>query len=117
MRAARNIAILMVLAFFVAVVPGGSNAADALLTLITIGFLAALGLGAYTFYRQQSFTLMTLTDGQRAMLVTALGVLVLMIAGTDQLFSTGPGLLLWLIAVGGAVYALYRVWTAARASY
>lgn len=117
MRAARNIAILMALAFVVAVVPGGSNAADALLTAITIGFLTALGLGGYTLYRQQSFTLMTLSDGQRTVLVTALGVLVLMIAGIDELFTTGPGLLLWLVAVGGSVYALFRVWTAARASY
>lgn len=117
MRVARNIAILMALALVVAVVPGGSNAAQALLTTITIGFLAAIGFGAYSFYRRQSFTLMTLTEGQRSVLVTALGVLVLMVAGTDRLFLTGLGTVLWLAVVAGAVYALYRVWTAAQASY
>jgi len=114
MRAARNIAIIALLALVLAVAPGGTNAAEGLLTAINIVFLAMVGFGAHQFARAKQFTLMTLTEGQRTLLVTALGVIVLMIAGIDELFDSGPGTLLWLAAVGGAVFALYRVWTESR---
>ena len=52
MRALRNIAIIALLALIVAVVPGGDNAADALLALISMLFLALIVAGGYQLYRQ-----------------------------------------------------------------
>lgn len=117
MRAARNIAIIALLALLVAVVPGGDNASEALLTAINLAFLTLIGLGAYQLARMRQLDLMTLSEGQRTLLLTALGVIVLMIAGIEELLGSGPGTVLWLVAIAASIFALYRVWTESRSAY
>ena len=89
MRHARNIAIILVLAFVVAAVPGGGNAAEAILTAISIAFLVVIALAVFQIYRSQQFTIMTLSDRDRAILITAVGAVALMIAGADEMLETG----------------------------
>jgi hypothetical protein len=96
-RTARNIAIVMVLALFVAFVPAGGNAVDTILTAITMGFLAGIAWMIYTFSRQNQLTLATLTDRRRAILYGAFGMLALLVAGKSQMFGTGGGTLLWIL--------------------
>jgi hypothetical protein len=110
MRAARNIAIIALLALIVAAVPGGGNAAEAVLTALTIAFLAVLGLAGFQFYRQNHLAYLSLTDGQRAGVVAAVGAIVLMIAGADELLDTGAGVLVWIGVLGLAVFTLVRAW-------
>ena len=110
MRHLRNIAIIAALALVVAAVPGGGNAAEAVLTTISIAFLVVIGLAGYQLYRSQSFTIMALTDGQRGLLVGALGLIVLMIAGADELLATGLGALVWIGLMAAAVVAIWRIW-------
>ncbi len=117
MRAARNIAIIAVLALIVAVVPGGGNAADGILALISLTFLALIGAAGYQLFRQHRLTYLGLTEGQRAMFVGSLGAIVLMIAGASELTATGAGLLVWLGVIAFAVIMLIKVWGDARASY
>jgi hypothetical protein len=109
-RAVRNIAIIAALAFVVAAVPGGGNAATAVLTAITIAFLATIGWAGYQVYRSQQLAVLSLTDGQRAVLVGAVGVIVLMIAGADEMLNTGGGTLLWIGLLAASVVALWRLW-------
>ena len=71
MKAARNVAIIPLLALIVAAVPGGGNAADAILAAISLSFLALIGFAGYQLYRQNRLTYLGLTDGQRAMFVGA----------------------------------------------
>jgi len=110
-RHVRNIAIILALAFVVASVPGGGNAAEAVLTTISIAFLVVIGLAAYQVYRSQKLTIMSLTDGQRALLVGAVGLIVLMIAGADEMLETSLGALVWigLMAVAVVAISLLRV--------
>ena len=115
MRAARNIAIILVLALIVAEVPGGGNVADGLLAAITLVFLTLIGAIGYHLYRQNKFTYLGLTDPRRAVVVGALGAIVLMIAGTDELLDTGLGLFVWLSVIGISVYGLFRVYQDSRA--
>lgn len=115
MRAARNVAIILLLALVVAEVPGGGNVADGLLAAITVIFLALIGGLAYHLYRQNQFTYLGLTEGRRGIVVGALGAIVLMIAGTDELLETGLGLFVWLSVIGVAVYGLVRVYQDSRA--
>lgn len=117
MRTLRNIAIIAVLAFIVAAVPGGGEAARAIVTAITIGFLVAIGFAAYQLYRQNQLALLALEERSRTMLLAALGAIVLMVAGADELTSTGIGLLVWLGVLGLSIFALVRVWNEARSSY
>jgi hypothetical protein len=110
MRALRNIAIIAALAFVVAAVPGGGNAATAVLTAITIAFLATIGWAGYQIYRSQQLSIMSLTDGQRAVLVASVGAIALMIAGADELLEDGIGTLVWIAVLAASVVAIWRLW-------
>jgi hypothetical protein len=114
MRILRNVAIVMLLAFVVAFVPAGGNAADAVLTAITMGFLAAIAWTVFVLSRQNQLTLSALTDGRRAILYAALGLIALLIAGSDELFSSGGGTLAWIFLLGASVAAIWKVWTEAN---
>ena len=109
MRAARNIAIIMLLALVVAAVPGGGNAATAIVTAISIAFLASIAWAAYVLYRQNELTWLSLSDAQRAQVVVALGLVALMIAGADELLETSLGTLAWIFGLGTAVAMVWRV--------
>jgi hypothetical protein len=109
-RALRNVAIVMALALAVAFMPSGGNVAEAVLTAITMGFLAGLAWMLFVLSRQNQLTLAALGDGRRAILYGALGVIALLIAGADELFASGGGTLLWILLFGASVAAIWRVW-------
>jgi len=113
-RIARNIAIVMVLAGVVAFAPAGGNAAEVVLTAISLGFLAAISWTVFVFSRQNQLTLATLNSRRRAILYGALGLIALLIAGSDELFATGGGTLAWILLLCAAVAAIWRVWTEAN---
>ncbi len=114
MRSARNIAIVMVLALGVAFAPHGGNVADAVLTALTMGFLAGISWMLYTLSRENQLTLATLSDGRRAIFYGAFGMLALLVAGTDKMFSSGGGTLLWLLLLVASVGAIWRIWVEAN---
>jgi hypothetical protein len=113
-RHLRNVAIIMLLAFAVAFAPGGSNWAEAVLTAITMGFLALIAWMIYVLSRQNQLTLATLNDRRRAILYGALGVIALLIVGSDELFATGGGTLAWVLLLGASVGAIWWVWVEAK---
>lgn len=110
MRTLRDVAIIMVLALAVAFAPSGGNVAEAILTAITMGFLAGLAWMLFVLSRQNQLTLATLSDARRGILYGALGVIALLIAGSDMLLGSGGGTLLWIILLGCSVAAIWRVW-------
>ncbi|HEU5105839.1 MAG TPA: hypothetical protein VFU11_08345 [Solirubrobacterales bacterium] len=110
MRTARNVAIIMLLAIPIAFTATGGNLAEAVLTALTMGLLAGLAWMLYTFSRENQLTLATLTDGRRALLYGALGMIALLIAGSDKLFASGGGTLLWILLFAASVAAIWRVW-------
>ncbi|HEX6688163.1 MAG TPA: hypothetical protein VF085_05805 [Solirubrobacterales bacterium] len=114
MRNLRNVAIMLLLAAVVAFVPAGGNAADAILTAITMGFLAAIAWTVFVLSRQNQLTLATLSDGRRAILYAGLGTIALLIAGSDELFASGGGTLVWILLLGASVAAIWKVWTEAN---
>jgi hypothetical protein len=114
MRTARNVAIVMLLALAVAFAPAGGNAVEVILTAITMGFLAGIAWTLYVLSRQNQLTLATLTDARRAILYGALGMIALLIAGSDELFDSGGGTLAWILLLAASVAAIYKVWTEAN---
>jgi hypothetical protein len=114
MRSLRDLAIIMALAFGVAFAPAGGNLAEAVLTALTMGFLAAIAWMIYVLSRQNQLTLATLTDGRRAILYGALGMIALLVAGTEKLFSSGGGTLTWILLFGVSVAAIWRIWVEAN---
>jgi hypothetical protein len=113
-RTARNVLIIMLLALPVAFVPGGGNAVDAIVTALTMGLLAGISWMLYVLSRENQLTLATLSDSRRAILYGALGMIALLIAGTDKLFNTGGGTLLWIVLLGVSVAAIWKVWIEAN---
>jgi hypothetical protein len=109
-KAARNVAIIMLLALIVAFLPGGGNAAEAIITALTMALFAGVAWMVYVLSRENQLTLATLTDGRRALLYGAVAMILLLIAGTDKLFSTGGGTLLWILLFAASVAAIWRVW-------
>jgi hypothetical protein len=110
MRHVRNIAIILALAFVVAAVPGGGNAGEAVLATISIAFLVVIGLLGFQLYRSQSLTLMSFTDGRRALLFGSFGLIVLMIAGADEMLETGLGALIWIGLMAAAAITIWRLY-------
>jgi hypothetical protein len=109
-RSIRDGAIIMALAFCVAFVPAGGNLAEAILTAITMGFLAAIAWMVFVIGRQSQLTLATLTDARRAILYGALGMLALLVAGSDEMTATGGGTLAWIVLLGASMAAIWRIW-------
>jgi hypothetical protein len=100
----------MLLALGVAFLPGGGNVAEALLAALTMALLAGIAWMVYTLSRENQLTLATLSDGRRAVLYGAVGMLLLLIAGSDKLFATGGGTLLWIVLLGVSIAAIWKVW-------
>jgi hypothetical protein len=114
MKAARNVAIIMLLALGVAFLPGGGNAVETVMTAIVMAFLAGITWMIYTLSRQNQLTLATLSDGRRAIFYSAFGMLALLVAGQDKLWSTGMGTLIWLLLLAASVVAIWRIWVEAN---
>jgi len=110
----RNVAIVMLLALGVAFLPHGGNVAEAVLTALTMALLAGIAWMLYIFSRENQLTLSTLTDGRRAIFYGAFGMLALLVAGSDKMFSTGGGTLLWIILLAASVAAIWKVWIEAN---
>ena len=68
MRTARNIAIIALLALGVAFLPRGGDFADAVLTAITMGFLAAFAYAIYGFSRENQLTLLSINEPRKGVL-------------------------------------------------
>jgi hypothetical protein len=113
-RTARNVAIVMLLALVVAVLPGGGNLANAVITALTMALLAGIAWMLYVLSRENQLTLSSLTDGRRAIFYGAFGMLALLVAGSDKMFATGGGTLLWIILLGLSVAAIWKVWIEAN---
>ncbi len=110
MHTARNVAIIMALALGVAFLPHGGNVVDAIFAAITLGFLAGISWMLYTLSRENQLTLATLSDGRRAVFYGAFGMIALLVAGTDKLFSSGGGTLVWILLLGASVAAIWKIW-------
>ncbi len=104
----------MLLALGVAFLPGGGNVAEAVLTALTMGLLAGITWMVYVLSRENQLTLATLSDGRRAILYGAIGMILLLIAGSDRLFSSGGGTLLWILLLAASVAAIWKIWMEAN---
>jgi surface polysaccharide O-acyltransferase-like enzyme len=112
---ARNIAIILVIAALVVVLPGGGTGASTALQALYLIFLATFVWFAVIMYRQHRVTLYSLGDARRAILYAAVGVAALTLTATGRLWSTGAGSVAWLLLMGAAIYAVVAIiWSARR---
>jgi hypothetical protein len=111
---ARNIAIVLVIAALVVVIPGGGTGANVALQAAGLAFVATLGWFASVMYRQHRAAIYSLGDRRRAILYVALGVAAVTLTGTSRMWKTSAGSVAWLVLIGACVYALFAVYWSAR---
>lgn len=114
MGTARDIGIIALLALGVAFVPGGGNAADAVIAALILAFLATLAFAGRQLYRENRFTIDSLPDRERVLLYLGVGLIVLMVAGADSLLTTAGGTLAWIALLALGVIVVARVWVEAN---
>ena len=114
MLAVRNIAIIMLLALRLTVLPAGGNVADGILTALSLIFLGAIALLMVRFWRENSLSRDAMTDRQRGIIYGSLGAIALVVAGTDELFETGAGTVAWLVIVAVSVWLIFTTWREAQ---
>ena len=107
---ARNIAIVVALALAVWLVPGGGTTAGIIRGLLFAAFMALIGLFGARLYIRYRAEIFGLGDKHRAMLYGAIAVILVTLAASSALFSTGPTTLVWLALIGASVWTLVLVW-------
>ena len=110
----RNVGIIALVALMVAAIPGGSDTAELLLAVLSLGFLAALGFLGYRLYMENKFTLWSMSDQHRALLYGGVTVATATLIASDRLFNSGLGTILWFSLLGGSVFAVYHAWVESR---
>jgi hypothetical protein len=112
---ARNIGIIALVALAVTVLPGGGPTVDVIVTLITVGFFAAIAVMGYRLYREHRFSLDALESRQRLILYLSVGLAFLTFAATQRLFDQGgTGAIGWIAMLGLASYGVFWVFTQSR---
>jgi hypothetical protein len=103
--------VVALIALGLVVLPGGGNALDVVLTLLTIAFFAAIALLVFRFYRQYRIELESMDDTVRVALYGSIGLALLTVTATDRLFDAGgAGVVIWFALLALAAYGLFWVW-------
>ena len=106
----RNIAIILALAAAVDFLPGGGNAAAAVLTALTMIFFAAIAWLLYRVYNEQQLTISGLSDGRKAGLFGAVGAIALLVVAYDDFRSWQGGIVLWIALMAVCLGAIFLIW-------
>ena len=115
MQFAWKFGVVMLVALALTVLPGGGNALDVVLTLLTVTFFAAIAFLVYRLYHQYRFDLDALAPTLRLALYGSLALAVLTFTATNRLFDAGGGgVLLWFGLLALASYGLFWTWTRYR---
>jgi uncharacterized protein involved in cysteine biosynthesis len=115
MRVARNWAIVALIALAIVALPGGGPALNAVMSVLSIAFLAAIALFGYRMWHDHRFTVDSLSDRQRFVLYASAGVALLNFTATSRLFNAGGiGVLAWLVLLGLCSYGVMWVFVSYR---
>ena len=106
----RNIAIILALAAAVDFLPGGGSAARAVLTALTMAFLAAIAWLLYRVYNEQQLTLSGLSDSRKTGLFGAVGGIALLTVAYDDFQQWTGGILVWVALVAGCLAVIFLIW-------
>jgi hypothetical protein len=113
-RWALNVGIIALVALAVVALPGGGNAAEGVLAVISLAFLAVMAWFVARLYRENRMTLWSLTSAHRALLYGAVAAAFATVVATPRLWETGLGLLVWVALLAAAVMTVVYVWRASR---
>jgi hypothetical protein len=114
-KTARNVAIILLIAAAVDLLPNGGRVANTFESLLWVAFGIGIGYLGLRSYREYRVAIHGLGDRHRAMFYGALAGGVFVYAARARMWQTGIGELLWFALVALIVYSLlevYRHWRA-----
>ena len=112
MQTAWKFGLIALVALALAVLPGGGNPLDVVLTALTIAFFVAIALLVARMYRQYRLDIETLDAPSGSSSTARSAIAVLTFTATDRLFdSGGAGVLAWFALLALASYGLFWAWT------
>ena len=113
LKTARNVAIVVLIAAAVYLLPGGGRAASTFEALLFVAFAVGIGYIGLRVYREHRIALYSLGDRYRGLFYGALALGVVTVAARGRMWQTGLGEFVWFALLGIVVYALvavYRTW-------
>ena len=115
MNTALKFGVVALIALALTLLPGGDSALDVVLTLLTILFFGAIAWFGYMLYMRNREAVYELTDRQRLVLYSSVGLAFLTFTATNRLFDEGGvGVLIWLALLGICSYGVFWVWNQYR---
>jgi hypothetical protein len=111
---ARNLLIIAAAALAIVVIPGGGTAADLVVAVISLAFLAVMAMFAYRLYMEHRLTLWSLTTAHRTLLYGGLALGFMTIVATSRLWNTELGTLAWIFLLAVAGGSVFYVWNESR---
>ena len=114
MKAVRNVAIIVLLALALTLLPAGSNVAAAI--LVFLGLVMGLAIVALLIrlWTQTGLQRDTFTDRQRWLIYGSIGAIALMVVGADELLSSGPGTVAWVAIIAVSGWLIFNTWREAQ---
>jgi TRAP-type C4-dicarboxylate transport system permease small subunit len=111
----RNIAIIVLLALVVWLVPGGDAASLTVSNVLGVVFIGGLLFFGYRLYMEHRDTILGLEERQRGILYASLALGTITLVATRRLWDEGGlGAVIWMLFIGLAVWGLFSVWQAYR---
>ena len=114
MRVLRNVAIILLLALPLALLPSGGDIAEGVITALTLVLFGAMAALLVRAWHENALTRDAMTDRQRGLVYGGLGAVALMIAGADELFDSGPGTIVWIAVMVGSIWLIVNTWREAQ---
>jgi TRAP-type C4-dicarboxylate transport system permease small subunit len=115
LRVTLEVLAILVVALLFTVTPGGDSTLQVILAILSIAFFVAIALLGYRLYRENTFTLESLTDTQRGILYASVGGAFLVFAAAERLFDVGGGgVVVWIGLLGLCSYGVFWVWQSSR---
>ncbi|HZL48031.1 MAG TPA: hypothetical protein VFC30_03345 [Solirubrobacteraceae bacterium] len=115
LKTARNVAIIVLIAAAVYLLPNGGRVANTFESLLWVAFGVGIAYLGLRFYREHRIALHGLGDRHRGLLYGGLAGAVFAYAARSRMWETGRGELAWFVLCGFIAYALlevYRHWRA-----
>jgi hypothetical protein len=114
MKTIGNVAIIVLLALALTIMPAGGNVAEGILVFLGLVFGAAIAALLIRFWNDTSLQRETMTDRQRWLIYGSLGAIALMIVGTDEMLSSGVGTVAWLVILALSGWLIFNTWREAQ---
>jgi hypothetical protein len=111
----RNIAIIVLLALAVWLLPGGDTAGATISNLLGIIFIGGLLFFGYRLYMEHRGSIFGLEERQRGILYASIALGAITLVATRRMWDEGGlGAVLWLVFMSAAILGLYSTWRAYR---